>query len=158
MSGLRQNFIEIYSWKDQQDRIKSRRTEWESWELSGEFMEWNTVERAIKTEIDTRTHSPPKKKKKKKERKESGQARLHKSHLHHVKLPCLGGKPAVTTLMPGYLLFHVERLVFLVDCTVWEELYKIHYSAISCTRFATFIVATWKDDSRHGVCGEYVSG
>ena len=24
-------------------------------ELSGEFMEWNTVERAIKTEIDTRT-------------------------------------------------------------------------------------------------------
>ena len=27
----------------------------ENTELSGEFMEWNTAERAIKTEIDTRT-------------------------------------------------------------------------------------------------------
>ena len=34
---------------------KIRRTEFESGELSGEFMESNTVERAIKTEIDTRT-------------------------------------------------------------------------------------------------------
>ena len=34
---------------------KIRRTELESGELSGEFMESNTVERAIKTEIDTRT-------------------------------------------------------------------------------------------------------
>ena len=31
------------------------RTEWESKKLSGEFMAWNTVERAIKTEIDTKT-------------------------------------------------------------------------------------------------------
>ena len=29
--------------------------QWESEELSGESMEWNTVERAIKTETDTRT-------------------------------------------------------------------------------------------------------
>ena len=38
---------------------------WESGELSREFMEWNTVERAIKTETDTRT-----------EQKRRGQARL----------------------------------------------------------------------------------
>ena len=37
----------------------------ENGELSAEFMEWNAVERAIKTEIDTRT-----------EKKGSGQARL----------------------------------------------------------------------------------
>ena len=35
--------------------MKTWRTEWKSGELSGEFMEWNTVERATKTEIDTRT-------------------------------------------------------------------------------------------------------
>ena len=46
---------EIYSWKDQLGRNKTRRTEWESEELLGEFMEWNRVERAIETEIDTRT-------------------------------------------------------------------------------------------------------
>ena len=46
---------EIYSWKDQQGKNKNGRTEWESGELSGEFMERNTVERAIKTGIDTRT-------------------------------------------------------------------------------------------------------
>ena len=46
---------EIYSWKDQQGRNATARTEWESGELSGEFMEWNTVERATKTEKDTRT-------------------------------------------------------------------------------------------------------
>ena len=46
---------EIYSWKDHQGRNKTKRTEWESGKLSGEFMEWNTVERAIETEIDTRT-------------------------------------------------------------------------------------------------------
>ena len=31
------------------------RTELESGELSGEFMERNTVERAIETDVDTRT-------------------------------------------------------------------------------------------------------
>ena len=41
------------------------RPERESGELTGEFMEWNATERAIKTEIDTRT-----------EWKRSGQARL----------------------------------------------------------------------------------
>ena len=44
---------EICSWKER--RIKARRTERESEELLGEFMELNTVERTIKTEIDTRT-------------------------------------------------------------------------------------------------------
>ena len=39
----------------QWDRKKIGRTEWESGELSGEFMELNTVERAIKTETDTKT-------------------------------------------------------------------------------------------------------
>ena len=46
---------ETYSWKDQWGRNKTGRTEWESRDLSGGFREWNTVERAIKTEIDTRT-------------------------------------------------------------------------------------------------------
>ena len=46
---------EIHSWKDQWGRYKTERTEWERGELSGEFMEWNTVERTIKTEIGTRT-------------------------------------------------------------------------------------------------------
>ena len=60
ISGLKETFIkraqrEIYSWKDHQGRINTGRTEWESRELSEEFMEWNTVERARKTEIDTRT-------------------------------------------------------------------------------------------------------
>ena len=59
---------EIYSWRDQQGRNKTRRTEWESRELSGGFMESNTVEKAIKTEVDTRTE--------KKKKKKSGQARL----------------------------------------------------------------------------------
>ena len=40
---------------------KIRRTELESGELSGEFMESNTVERAIKREIDTRTRYKKKK-------------------------------------------------------------------------------------------------
>ena len=46
---------ETYSWKDQKGSGKIGRTEWENRELSGEFMEWNTVEMATKTEIDTRT-------------------------------------------------------------------------------------------------------
>ena len=53
----------MYSWKEQCGRNKIGRTEWESGELSGEFMEWNTVERAMNTETDTRTER-------------SGQARL----------------------------------------------------------------------------------
>ena len=46
---------EVYSLKDQYGRTKTGRTEWESGELLGEFIEWNTVERVIKTETDTRT-------------------------------------------------------------------------------------------------------
>ena len=46
---------ELYSWKDQQGRIKIGRTEWESGDLLGEFIERNTVENTIKTETDTRT-------------------------------------------------------------------------------------------------------
>ena len=46
---------ETYSWKDQQGRDKTGRTERENGELSEEFMEWNTVEKAMKTEIHTRT-------------------------------------------------------------------------------------------------------
>ena len=46
---------EIYSWKDYESRDKTGRTEWENEELSEEFMQWNTVERAIKTKVDTRT-------------------------------------------------------------------------------------------------------
>ena len=44
-----------HSGKDQEGRGKSGRTESENGELSGQFMELNTVERPIKTEIDTRT-------------------------------------------------------------------------------------------------------
>ena len=40
---------------NQQGRSKTGRTEWKSGEMSGEFMEWNKVERAIKTVTDTRT-------------------------------------------------------------------------------------------------------
>ena len=32
----------VYSWKDQWGRIKTGRSDWESGELSGEFMEWNS--------------------------------------------------------------------------------------------------------------------
>ena len=35
---------EVYCRKDQEGRIKAERAEWESGELSGKFMEWNTVE------------------------------------------------------------------------------------------------------------------
>ena len=54
-------------------------------ELSGEFMEGNTVERAIKTEMDTRTERG----------KKSGQALLvyvrHKpQHPHHIKVSARG--------------------------------------------------------------------
>ena len=56
---------EKYSWKDQSGRNKTGRTKWESRELSGGFMDWNTIERAIKTERSTRT-----------EVRRSGQARL----------------------------------------------------------------------------------
>ena len=45
---------EIHRWKVQPGRNKTR-TEWERKELLGEFVEWNTVERSIKTETDTRT-------------------------------------------------------------------------------------------------------
>ena len=41
--------------RNKQGRDKSERTEWENGELSWEFMEWNTVERAINRELDTRT-------------------------------------------------------------------------------------------------------
>ena len=47
--------VEICSWKDQKGRDKTVKTESETGELSGIFMEWNTVEKAIETEIDTRT-------------------------------------------------------------------------------------------------------
>ena len=42
---------QTYSWKDQQGRDKTGRTEWENGELSGEFMEWNKVERAIREKL-----------------------------------------------------------------------------------------------------------
>ena len=48
-------YKEIYIWNDQKGRDKTGRKEWENGEVSGEFMEWNTVERAKKTETDTRT-------------------------------------------------------------------------------------------------------
>ena len=41
--------------KDEWVRNKTKRTEWESGELSGEFIEWNTVARAIETDTYTRT-------------------------------------------------------------------------------------------------------
>ena len=54
ISGLKETFIKrCISWKDRWGRDKTGRTEWENGELSGEFMEWNTVERAIKTEKQT---------------------------------------------------------------------------------------------------------
>ena len=45
----------IYNWKGQYGRDRTGRTEWENGELSGELMEWNKVERAIKTETDKST-------------------------------------------------------------------------------------------------------
>ena len=53
-SGLKETFIKRYI-VERTNRDKTRRTEWENGELSGEFMEWNKVERAIRTETDTRT-------------------------------------------------------------------------------------------------------
>ena len=52
ISGLKETFIKRYivEWTN-----KTGGTEWESGKLLGEFMEWNTVERAIKPETDTRT-------------------------------------------------------------------------------------------------------
>ena len=47
---------EIYSWKDQQGRDKTWRTEWENGELSGEFMEWDTVGSEI-TQKKTQEHN-----------------------------------------------------------------------------------------------------
>ena len=44
---------EVYSLKDQYGRNKTGRTEWENGELSGECMEWNTAERAIKRQKQT---------------------------------------------------------------------------------------------------------
>ena len=44
----------LYSWKDQQGRDKTGRTESENGEFSEEFMEQNTLEKAKKTETDTR--------------------------------------------------------------------------------------------------------
>ena len=71
---------EIYSWKDQFNRDKTERTEWENGVLSGEVMEWNIVERAITTEIDTRTN--------KKERANSAGLCLWREpqHPQHVKV------------------------------------------------------------------------
>ena len=46
---------EIHSLKDQQVRNKTGRTEWESGELSGEFMQRNTAERDLETETDPST-------------------------------------------------------------------------------------------------------
>ena len=56
---------ETCSWRTYKAEI-GQEEQSESWELSGEFMEWNTVERAIKTEIDTRKNRI----------KKSGQAQL----------------------------------------------------------------------------------
>ena len=46
---------QICNWKDQLGRNKNGKPKWEKGELSRDFMEWNTVERAIKTETDTGT-------------------------------------------------------------------------------------------------------
>ena len=56
ISGLKETFIQKYLvQRANKARFKTGRKEWESGELSGEFMERNTVDRAIKPEIDTRT-------------------------------------------------------------------------------------------------------
>ena len=55
-SGLTETFIKRHMVeRTNKARDRTGRTEWENGELSGEFMEWNKVERAIKTKIDTRT-------------------------------------------------------------------------------------------------------
>ena len=79
ISGLKETFIKRYT-VERANRAEIRQQEQsQNGELSGEMMEWNTVERAIKTAIDIRT-----------EIKRSGRARLvyvrHKPlHPHHVK-------------------------------------------------------------------------
>ena len=45
----------MYSWKDQVSEIRPAEQSEKAEELPGEFMEWNTVEWAIKTETDTKT-------------------------------------------------------------------------------------------------------
>ena len=55
--GLKETFIKRYI-VERTYEIEVRpagRTEWENGMLSGEFMEWNAVERAKTTELDTRT-------------------------------------------------------------------------------------------------------
>ena len=55
-SGLRETFIKRYLVeRTNKAKIRPGKTECESRELSGEFMECNTGERAMKTDTDTRT-------------------------------------------------------------------------------------------------------
>ena len=73
---------EIYIWKDRWGRDKTGRTERDNGEMSGEFMKWNTVERAIQTETDTRTGG-----------KKSGQARLVYVRHKNLSSPSCEGQP-----------------------------------------------------------------
>ena len=86
----------LNSWKDQQGRSKTGRTGWESGELSGEFMEENTIERATKTEIDAKTAW-------KKFASSVGLCQGHKQqHPHHVKVSPQGPNLWRITLSSGW--------------------------------------------------------
>ena len=56
ISGLKETFIKRYKVeRTNKAEIRPEEQSEKTRESSGEFMKWNTVERAIKTEIDTRT-------------------------------------------------------------------------------------------------------
>ena len=55
ISGLKETFIKKYTVERTNKPEIKLEEQWQRGELSVEFMERNTVERAIKTEMDTRT-------------------------------------------------------------------------------------------------------
>ena len=57
-SGLRETFVKVYIYiveRTNKAELRPKEQTEKAKELSGEFMEWNRVERTIKTETDTRT-------------------------------------------------------------------------------------------------------
>ena len=55
ISGLKETFIKKYTVERTNKPEIKLEEQWQRGDLSVEFMERNTVERAIKTEMDTRT-------------------------------------------------------------------------------------------------------
>ena len=109
---------EIFSWRHQWGRDKTGRTEGES----GEFMEWNTVERAIKTEISTDQN--------KKEWAKVGLCQKHKpKHPHHVQVSPVGAWSPIRTKRKVHQITSKTLIVsYRIQCSchtsfyVWREL------------------------------------